>query len=336
MKYFWLILGIFILLLIEQLDGFAEQVTPGYNLGFGPLQIRSQALGQSLRMTMMPIDPGRFEENGYHFFCSTVWTNVWADEDRYFLDYEMMDTRLEISKAFTERLVLSIGYDQRNYFGGAMDNSIAQLHDLFGIDQNGRDKVPHNDSRFILYDAAGNTVSDTRDVAHADNNCVYLTGQYLLHPGTTQMPAVAISTTVKYGLETPPNEDDDEPLDMGIAVGLFKRWSLHWYSYHQLGYIRYGQTELFGLKFEEYNLYAMNAVAWRWKTNLSILLHYIYHEGALEDFGGLSDASHELNFGFKWKMLSGNIIEFALVENIITFDNSPDFGLYLAYKYRLQ
>ncbi|MBW2144225.1 MAG: DUF3187 family protein, partial [Deltaproteobacteria bacterium] len=60
---------------------------------------------------------------------------------------------------------------------------------------------------------------------------------------------------------------------------------------------------------------------------------YIWHEAALEDFEELSDASHELDLGFKWKLSSGGIIEFAVIENIITYDNSPDFGLHLAYNY---
>ncbi|MBW2608155.1 MAG: DUF3187 family protein [Deltaproteobacteria bacterium] len=33
---------------------------------------------------------------------------------------------------------------------------------------------------------------------------------------------------------------------------------------------------------------------------------------------------------FKWQLSSGSIVEFALIENVITFDNSPDFGLHLA------
>ena len=128
--------------------------------------------------------------------------------------------------------------------------------------------------------------------------------------------------------------DDDQPIDMGIAVGLFKRWTDRLYTYHQVGCTRYGQQELFGLDFEEYTLFAINTLAWHWESNFTIILHYIYHEGALETFGNLSDASHELDLGFRWQLSSGNIVEFALIENIFTFDNSPDFGLHLAYEYR--
>ncbi|MBW1916141.1 MAG: DUF3187 family protein, partial [Deltaproteobacteria bacterium] len=182
-------------------------------------------MGQSLRLTMTPIDPVKFQTTGYRMSVGATRSNVWADEDRYHLDYEMLDTRVEISKAFTERFALSVGFVQRNYFGGALDNPIEQFHDLFGIDQNGRDKASHNDSRFILYDAAGNTVSNIEDVTRANNNAVYVTGQYLVHPGTTQLPAICMSGTLRYGLNTPSSEDDDQPLDMGIAIGLFKRWS---------------------------------------------------------------------------------------------------------------
>ena len=329
-----LILGIYILILAAPQKAFADPVASGYNFGLGPLKTRSQAIGQTLRLTMWPIDPGIFQTEGYHFYGSATWTNVWADEDRYFLDYEVLDSRVELSKALTSNFALSAGFCQRDYFGGAMDSAIEQFHDWFSIDQNGRDDFPRNESRFILYDNAGNAVRVIEDVTYANNNAVYVAGQYLLHPGTTRWPAICIGGTLRYGLNAPSSDDDDQPLDMGIAIGLFKRWNERLYTYHQVGYTRYGQTEFFGLDFEEYTLFAINTLAWHWEPNFTIIIHYIYHEGALETFGSLSDASHELDLGFRWQLSSGNIIEFALIENIITFDNSPDFGLHLAYEYR--
>ena len=177
-----LIVGAFILILAVPLNGFADQVAPGYNLGLGPLQTRSQAIGQTLRLTMPPIDPGKFQSDGYLLSVSTTWTNVWADEDRYFLDYEVLDSRVELSKALTKKFALSAGFCQRDYFGGNMDNAIQEFHDWFGIDQNGRDDFPRNESRIILYDKAGNAVSVIEDVTHANNNAIYVAGQYLLHP----------------------------------------------------------------------------------------------------------------------------------------------------------
>lgn len=334
MRRILFVLWAVILLLAEPLNCFADKAEPGYNIGPGPLHIRSQAVGPSLHLTMSPIDPGKFEPGGYRLYVGSTWTNMWANEDRYFLDFERIENYVEISNAFNERFALTLGFTQSNYFGGAMDNAIEEFHDLFGINQNGRDKASHNDSRFILYDAKGNIISDIDVAKRANNNAIYITAQYLLHPGTTQIPAIGIGGTVQYGLNTPSSEDDHEPLDIGIAMGLFKRWSHRWYSYHQLGYIRYGQTEFFGLKFEETNLFAINTIVWHWRPNLSILLQHIYHEGAMENFGNLSNGSHELDLGFKWKFSGGNVIEFAIIENIITYDNSPDFGIHLAYEYR--
>ncbi len=330
------VLGCCLLLLVRPFPGSGEQVASDYNFGLCPFQIRSQAMGQSLRLTMTPIDGGKFEEDGFHFFINTAWTNVWADERRYFLDYEMTDSRIEVSKALSDRLALSVGFSHRHYMQGAMDRPIQGFHDLFGVEQNGRDDVPYNESRFVLYDRAGNVVLDTKDVSQADNNCIHISGQYLLHPGTTLMPAVAVKATVGYGLNNPPTDDDHEPLDYGATVGFFKRWHPRWYTHHELGYIRYGRSEFFGLRFEENNFYTIHSLEWQWDPKVSILLNYIYHEGALKDFGNLSDASHEIDFGLKWRTSAGNIIEFALIENLVSYDNSPDFGSYLSYEYRMK
>jgi hypothetical protein len=60
----------------------------------------------------------------------------------------------------------------------------------------------------------------------------------------------------------------------------------------------------------------------------------MYYEGALQDFGSLSDSSHEVDFGLKWQFTDGGIFEIGMIENIITYDNSPDFGFHLAYEHR--
>ena len=48
----------------------------------------------------------------------------------------------------------------------------------------------------------------------------------------------------------------------------------------------------------------------------------------------MNKASQEVNFGFKWKTTYG-LLEFAIIENIVNFDNSADFGLHGGWSYIL-
>lgn len=314
-------------------NSFSDEAGFDYNYGFGILQLRSQSPAQSLRLTMPSVIPGAFKPGIFDVHTSLTWTNVWVDNSRVALDYEMLDTHIAVSYGINKQFGLGIAFDQRNYFGGGMDNFIQEFHDLFGIGQNGRDRVDRNLSRIIRYDDQGNIIFETDDLSFLENNGISLITQYILSHGTNRLPAIGVSGVLRYGLNTSSSEDNHEPLDWSIGIGLSKRWSDTWYTYSYLGYTNYGQTEMFGQEFKDESISFMLAFAWQWKPNFSILFQYVFSEGVVKDLGSLSDPSHEMNLGFKWQLSSGSIIEFALIENVITLDNSPDFGLHLALSY---
>ena len=54
----------------------------------------------------------------------------------------------------------------------------------------------------------------------------------------------------------------------------------------------------------------------------------------MKDFSSFSELSHEVTVGWKWEIILGQILEVGLIENIITFDNSPDFGFHVGYSWR--
>jgi hypothetical protein len=56
-------------------------------------------------------------------------------------------------------------------------------------------------------------------------------------------------------------------------------------------------------------------------------------EDVVRHFGSLSEPSNEIALGCKWQVINGGVVGFALLENIINNDNSPDFGIHLSYSY---
>ena len=312
----------------------SSRIDPDYNYGPGPLQIASQSPAQSFRLTMPPVVPGTIPLGGPSVRIAATWTNVWAKDFRYLLDYEMLETRVTVSYGVTNRFGLAIAFDQRDYFGGAMDNLIEKFHDFLGLPQNGRKDFDHNLTQIVLRDDQGKITSVIDDLDGLDNNGISFITHYVLHHGTTLSPAIGLTGIVRYGLNTTSGDDDDEPLDLGIGVGLSKRWADRWYSYGQLSYTRYGQTNLLGLELKNHAFSGMVAMAWQWKPNISILGQYLFHEGVSEHFGDLSNFSHEVNLGFKWALGRFGLLEFGIIENIIEHDNSPDLGFHGAYEYR--
>ncbi len=47
-----------------------------------------------------------------------------------------------------------------------------------------------------------------------------------------------------------------------------------------------------------------------------------------------SKASHEITLGWKWEVVPRGVLEIGVVENLVTFDNSADFGIHAGFTQR--
>ena len=50
--------------------------------------------------------------------------------------------------------------------------------------------------------------------------------------------------------------------------------------------------------------------------------------------GSFSTNSHEITLGWKWEFVNNVVLEFGLIENLINFENSPDFGIHAGLTWR--
>ncbi len=297
------------------------------NYGPGFLHVRSQSPGQSLRMTMPEVLPGSIRP-GISLMFYVTDSNIWAEDEFVFFDYEILDTSVGITYGFNERLGLAFFYDQRDYWGGFLDGFIEGFHDLFGVDQSGRDLWPRNQTWIDLKNQG--LYSD--DLSIIDNRAVTLLAQYVFSSGGDWLPAAGISGGFRYPLESPEGVDEGQP-DWNVALGLSKRLSRRWFTCLHLGYTVFGQTDILGLEFESSAASFMLAFAWQAHNRFALLLQYMFNEAVTQNLGKWSDPSHELNLGFTWRVSRHGTVEFALLENLFTFDNSPDFGIHAGYEH---
>ena len=114
-------------------------------VGYGPLDLPSQSPFQALRLGMNPRTPSTLGREQAEVRFRTTWVNFWAPEDPdYVFDYEQLQVNIGMAYGVSDTVQLELAFDVRSRFGGAMDSFIQGFHDLFNIDQNGRDEVPKN------------------------------------------------------------------------------------------------------------------------------------------------------------------------------------------------
>jgi hypothetical protein len=340
-QYFrrWRIKGLFLAVVVlictafPAVPGRTQELTYDYNYGLGKINLRSQSPVQSLRFTLPLIIPGDIKP-GWELGVANTWSNVWADESEYVLDYEMSETIVTVRYGFNKRFGMSLEFENRNYFGGEMDGFIQGFHDMFGISQDGRDDVSKDRKVIQRIDPkTGQLLSET-SAEDLENNALVFLMNYTLTHGTKLCPSVNVFSAVRYALDCSDLCDEDHPVDVGLGFGLAKRWSEKWYTYASLGYTWYESRDVLEpapgvapMDFEDRAVNGLFVISWHWTPTFSLLAQYLYSEASIKNINELDEASHEVHLGFKWKTKYG-MIEFALIENVITMSNSPDFGLH--------
>jgi hypothetical protein len=120
--------------------------------------------------------------------------------------------------------------------------------------------------------------------------------------------------------------------DLGLSVALSHR-SGTVYGYLTFGYAWYGSDRARGNPIDDTQLTALAAVEWRFAPRQSMVLQWLASE-AVADFGPFAEAAHEVTIGWQGEILPSGVLEVGLIENVITFDNSPDFGVQVGYAQR--
>jgi len=304
------------------------------NTGAGILHMRSQSPLQSLRMVIPSVAAGSVTP-GWGTFLLATWSNIWAEEESYYLDYELLDIRMTVGYGLNDRLALALAYDHRSYFGGQMDSFIQGFHDALSIHQNGRDQASKGQSRI---GRIGLTVEEN-SADTFNNSGATLLLSYELTRSNGLLPAVNLSTSVRYGFETAGGFTDDHPIDYGFSLGLGKRLTPKWYLHLIGSYSHYDQTRLNDLwpgtyvVLENHQFNGLIACGYDYSERLTLLIQYMQCESAVENIKGLDETSHEVHLGLKYRTVTLGQIEFGIIENAISFDNSRDFGLHFGWGY---
>jgi hypothetical protein len=312
----------------------AAEPGEGDDLGLGPLRIASQSPGQSLRLGLVPHTPTGLEPGGWEVYLGNTWVNVWADAEHYHLDYETDTTELAVAYGLAPGWRVEVAVDTRFTGGGYLDGLIEGFHRAFGLSQSGRDEVPKSQT-LVHVDATG--AQPALDLGPADlqgerESHARVSLERSLLDGAGWLPRLSVSATAQAPLG-PERSYQGGSLDVGADLAAAMALG-DVVAYGTVAYTRFGSDRSSGIHLYRSNWSAFAALEYRLSRGWSVLLQYLVSQGTAPDFYVFSKSSHELTFGTKLLLASDTEVHLAFIENIIVYDNSPDFGIHLALSQR--
>ena len=306
------------------------------NVGYGPLRLGSQSPFQSLRFGIDPRTPSTLAEGQWEAHVTETWTNTFVYDagKNLLLDFEALDSRVSIAYGALDELELELEFENRSGFGGIMDRFINAFHRTFGLTDAGRHNFPRNQFQIEIPDNKGNpAVSRGSGDEGSFTNALLFTVQHNFTCGTEYLPAIAYALTLRANLDNGPELSGRLPVEPQLSLSLSKAVG-DFYVYGSVAFGYFGDEHLAGIHLRPTQYSGLGAVEWRFASRMSLLVQYLVSQGVAKDLGSFSDPSHEITLGWKWELVERTVFEFGLIENLIHFDNSPDFGVHAGITFR--
>ena len=296
------------------------------NVGLGPLNMRGQSPFQILRLSLTPESPTTLAKGHFNLLSVATWTNRWAQADnRYTVDMEVLRFSETIKYALTDKVVFGLEVPFCWRGGGIMDGLIEGFHSIFGLGQMGRTDFPRNRYLIETYPDEERRFNDNPGVGIED---IVLRAEYRLTCGTDILPATSVFGYVKLPTGNEHELYGTSGVDFGGSLALSKGITRDFYLYLNGGYFYYGRDRILGIALKTFQTSALLGLEYRVDSRWSVTAQYLFNTAATSELKDFNAPTHELIAGFKKAISDRYIFEFGLIENIIEFRNSADFGFH--------
>ncbi len=319
-------------MLLALLLALQEQAPEPGHIGDGPLHFRTLSPFQAVRAGFAPVTPSNLPPGCFELGHAASWVNLWAySQGRWLLDYEIADNSLWLSMGLSDRFVATVEVQHSARFGGHIDHWIEEFHDLFGLPQGHREEFPEDDFHFeVAPDGSRPAVA----LSKGDRGTFVTSGtatlQYALTPGDEVWPAISVGLSIRAASHA---DIHSQGIDASLSLSAARRFG-DFHVYVSGNFAWYGHEDFQDIELRPLQWTWLAAVEWRFMPRTTFVFQYLLSQGAVSRYEDFSKPSHEITFGWKVELWPGTVIEIGVVENIVTFDNSPDVGMHGGITYR--
>lgn len=306
----------------------AYGVSEWSQVGYGAFPVSPQSPIPSIRAGLIPGTSPKLPTGAYELYAGLTAANTWINGDQaYRLDYESLNTRLSIAYAWIPNVRIELHYDNRAVFGGVLDGIVDGFHHATGFDSDGRDAVPYGEVGIDM-DGPGSGDVHIQNESGIYSQSLAAVWRQTLSPGGIWKPSFSYSLTARWDVDGSRYMERDFPIDLGGAISFAKKLG-DWYLFMETGVFWYGADRFGNIELTSSAVSGLLGVEYLLSPNGSLVFQYMVTEGQAKHIDAFSDPSHEVMLGVKWRVASQTLLEAAILENIIVYSNSPDFGLHV-------
>lgn len=251
----------------------------------------------------------------------------------FVLDGETLRTVLDARVGIARRLEVGIEVPFLSHGRGFMDRSIDSFHDRFSLPDGGRTGFAHGEFR-AGYVGNGETVyfDEPPGGFRLGDIVVSVTGALATQRG--RMPAVSASLSAKLPTGNFKVLHGSGSADYGGAVRVSRKWgraTLHGgYAYNVIGEWRLAP----GVPLHDSrSLYAAWAFSVTPRTHVVVQALRTRGPFPFRSGNDLGKVAMEFSAGFRYRLPGGVALEWAFVENLEPFYNTPDVGSFFGVSY---
>ncbi len=305
------------------------------NTGLGYLTAPSLSPGHILRPSsffVLPILSARGAER-VDFDCH--WGNVWNyTPNEYMIDGEWIRSSLRYSYAVKDDVSVGLALPIIGRMGGFVDSAIERFHSAAGLGNANRKEFPRNRSLITVTDQGVDRVIARGESWGIGDVSAFVVSS--LTEGTYGLPAVSVQGEVFL-----PTGNEDELRGMGApaislsSVASKRLWTSPLILYLGAGIQYCDADDVAMIRIRDEQVSGLAGLEYQYSQSFSVLVQYLISSPVAKHYYALAKPSHEVSFGFKWRVGSDAALELAVVENVAVFQNSADIGVHLAFGRRL-
>ncbi|MCG7496941.1 DUF3187 family protein [Vibrio sp. Of7-15] len=300
------------------------------HVDFGPLAARAQAPLQAIGVSTRLRNAAPWQADHKEVYLAGSFASVWADSSEYSMDYYQNEIMGGFSFRPANNWKLEMSYLYRYAADNKLDNLSIAFHDLFNINQNGREDVAKH--RFYIENKiTGQRIENFK--GEVFNNAVEMYAERLLF--STGKQYLSLGGTLYY------NHVNNGPFQAAsFEQALQVNYTNSLTQQHHL-YVNASITHRDNENFTNIHLKPITTnggVGYQYRLDKthSFLLELQSHEGESKSDNELSRRVFEFSFGYRFHFNENNsAIEFTTIENLFNHDNSTDITFTLGYRKKL-